>query len=349
MTCAMRIYVFLMLASFGGSSARAEMLSAPDREALLENLDKLHEAATSKVDARFRLAIAAYRTGLSSDDAALDLYLRCIEKVDFEDQQKSKSEFTAWRHQDDIKQKLTDPSFKVALRYQLSWLILSLQAASEKANIPALTIEAQEIVDSIFRDAVKLAGVEKELSQSVTSTVFAKVYEISNLGKAKWPMAPGQLEEFYNVLVFPPLRNPARISTLRAAWTKRIQQEGIKIEAGWGGGNANHKPKSKDKDKDKGKPNKGAKPDFKIGMAPEFKNPEYERFVIETLPDLKWQMEIDLFRSGDESTAAMRMLALIEKYPTHKSAGKWLEEFRKLLKTAGPVTPGAEPAAPPSE
>lgn len=343
MTSVMRILAILIGLSLTVSASRAETLSAADREALLENLEKLRDAALAKVDARFRLAIAAYREGLSSDEAAMDLYLRCIEKVNFEEQKKDKQDFLAWKRQDDVKAKLSEPGFRLALRIQLRWLILVLQAASEKANLKALAGDAQEIVDGLFREADKLAAHEQELSQAVTSTVFARAYEITYLGKEKWPLSPINLDEVYGTIVFPPLRMPSHVEALRAAWIKRIQQEGIKVEA-WGGkgrGRGNGNIPGNPNGKGKGK---GDKTEHKIGMAADFKSADYERFVTETLPDLQWQMEMDLFRSGDESAAAKRMLKHLEKHINSKSARNWGEEFKNLLKPKVAPTPAAPPA-----
>lgn len=335
MTCAMRILAILILAALSASAARAETLSAADREALLENLDKLRDAASSKVDARFRIAMAAYHEAMVSDDATLDLYMKCVEKVNFIDQQKKTSEYLDWKHKDDVKAQHADPAFRLALRYQLRWLALTIQASSEKANLKLLATEAQDIVDSIFRDADKLAGEEKVLQSSVTSTEFARAYEIGDLKKDKWPLSAINLEEIYGMIVLPPLRTPTRVAALRAAWIKRIQQEGLKIEA-WAG-NPKAPPKGKN---ERGKADKG-RSERRVGMAADMKAPEYERFVLEQQPELQWQMEVDLFRNGDESAAALRMLAHLEKHITHKSARKWGEEFRNLLKPQEAVVPTA--------
>jgi len=336
MTEAMRILAIIICAVLTISGARADALSAADREALLENLGKLRDAATAKVDARFRIAMNAYRDALASDEAAMDLYLKCYDKVNFEDQQKDKAAFLIWRRQDDVKAKLNDPGFKLALRIQLRWLILTLQASSEKANMKLIGAEGQEVVDGVFQTADKLQGQEQELAQAVTSTVFAKAYEIGHLDREnKWPLSPIQLEAFYGTVVFPPLRTPERVETLHAAWNKRIQQEMIKVEA-WGHGRARVNPNPKGK-------GKGEKTDHKT-VAPD-KTPEYERFITETLPELQWQMELDLFRSGDEGGAAKRMLKQIQNHPDHKSCRTWSDEFKNLLtpKPVAPVTPPATP------
>lgn len=334
MTCAMRILAILMVAALTTSAARSETLSAADREALLDNLEKLRDAAVSKVDSRSHTAMRAYREAMGSDDAALELYLKSVEKVNFVEQQKKSSDFLEWKRKDDVKAQLSDPAFRVALRYQLRWLVLTLQASSDKANPRALAAEAQEIVDLLFRDAPKLAGQGKLLQTPVTSTEFAKAGEIVDLKKDKWPLSPLNLDEIYGTIVFPPLRTPERLAALRAAWIKRIQQEGIKAEA-WGGSAKAPAAGAKGKN------------DHKNSAAAEIsKDLEHEKFITERQPDLQWQMEVDLFRCGDESAAAMRMLSHIEKHITHKSARKWGEEFRNLLKPPAPAAPAAQAGTP---
>jgi hypothetical protein len=324
----MRIPAFLVCSALTVSTVHADPLSAADREALLENPEKIRENADSRVDARFRLAIAAYREAMGSEEAAMEFYLKCIEKVNFEDQQKKNADFRDWKRKED--DHLKDMGFRLALRYQLRWLILTLRASSEKANRSELAVEAQEIVDSVFRDADKLEDQGQALNQPVTATVFARAYEIGNLEKNEWPLSPVDLGDIYEKIIFPPLRMPTRVESLRAAWIKRIQQEGIKIEIagdnnnnGGGGGRRN------------GQPGPGPKSTV-----------EHDRFVMERIPEFQWQMEMDLFKSGDEAGAAMRMLAHIEKHLAHKSAREWGQQLKNLLtpKPATPVAPaGTQP------
>jgi hypothetical protein len=125
-------------------------------------------------------------------------------------------------------------------------------------------------------------------------------------------LSPIQLEQVYNEIIFPQFRNPSGIASLRAAWIKRIQQESLKEEAmgGNGGGRRNGQPE----------PREG----------------NQERFMMETLPELQWQMELDLFRSGDEGGAAVRMLDHIQKYLNHRSAREWGDQFKNLLSPKPP-------------
>ena len=313
----MRIAATLICAVLTVSHAKADPLSAADREALLDSLEALRDSAGAKVDARFRVAISAYRQAMGSNEAAIEFYLKCIEKVNYEDQQKKYTDFREWkRKQSDH---LSDPQFRLALRYQLRWLVLLLQASSEKADTAEIAKEARETVDAIFLDVDKLDTQGQILKQSVVSTVFAQAYEISNVEKSTIPTAPLQLTEFYSKVVFPPLRTPDRLEFLRAAWIKSIQQQAIEAEVWSGGGNGNGN----------GRGQKAGQDNTRALNA--------EKFASETLPQLQWDMEMDLFSNGDEAGAAKRMLAHIEKYITHKSARKWGEDFKSLL------TPELEP------
>lgn len=323
----MRVPILLLCSAMFLPGLRAESLSSADRETLLEKLEKIREAAEGRVDARFRLAIAAFRSALSSDEAALELYFNCMEKVDFQDVYKRAADFREWKRQQG--EKLADPGLRLALRYQLRWLTLTLEAASAKPDRAKLVRDAQETVDSIFRDADKLKHQQQILSQSVTSTVFARAYDINHVKVEKWSLSPIGIESIYNDMLLPPYRTPTGLAGLRAGWVKRIQQETVKQEL-W----------SVDPRKREGREEK------RIGMAEDMKTPEYLEFIETTLPELQWEMEVDLYTYGDESGASVRMLALLEKYINHPSAREWGQEFKKLVQPGAALPPGGVPAVP---
>jgi hypothetical protein len=299
---------------FSSLPLAADPLSDADREALLEDLEKLRNAAIEKADSRFGAAMAAYRQAMSSDDEAMAFYLKCVEKVDFEDQGRKAADFREWkRRQSD---RLSESGMALAMRHQLRWLVLTLRAASSGADRDQLAGDASSIVDAIFLQAAELRPHQQLLRQGVTDTVFARAYQIAGLKVENWPMSPVQLEEVYDDVVMPPNRKPDRVDALRANWQKRIQQESMMRErwSGDGGGRG------------------------------EERGAEYETFLAETLPDLQWQMEVDLFRAGDQRAAAVRMLAHIEKNVTHGRAREWGQEFQALIspEPANPATAGAD-------
>lgn len=310
MTTRMRTLVMCLIPAIALiSPARAQALSPADREALLEKLEKMREDAGAKVDARFRAAIAAYTSAVGSDEAAMDLHLNCIQKVDFQDQQKKESEFREWKRKE--ADKLSAPGRGLALRLQLRWLILTLRAASPKADRDQLLPGVQEIVDTIAKDADRLKNQRQVLHQAVTSSAFARAYEITGVDVDNWPMSPANISEIYEKILLPPLRKPDRLEALRSAWVRRIQAE-IAIEQASAG------------DDDSGGRKNG-------GGGGRSRADDYQKFMAETVPELQWQMEMDLFRNGDQQGAAMRMLSHLEKYMGHKSARKWGDELKNIL------------------
>lgn len=323
----MRVPILLVSAALTLAGAHAEDLSDADRETLLQNLEKLREAADSKMDSRFRIAISAYRNAIGNDDAAIDLYLNCMEKVNFQDLHRKAADFREWKRKE--QEKLSDGGLRLALRHQLRWLMLTLQVASEKPeNRYKFNGEARDIIDAIFRDIDKLKNQEETLRQSVVTSVFARAYDINGVKMEGWPFSPIQIEEIYEEVFLPPVRKPGRLAELRATWIKRIQQESIAMET-WGG-----------------RRNRDGVTAERIGMADAMQSPEFIRFQEETMPKLQWDMEVDLFRNGDQSGASVRMLAHMQKYLGHASAREWGEQFQRLLKPELAV-PGAPPQAPP--
>jgi hypothetical protein len=297
-------------------AAHGQALTEQERETLLKRLEALQSSAEERVDARFRAAIAAYTSAASSPSAASDLYLKCVEKVNFIDQKRKSQDFRDWKRRES--DRLSSPGFSLALQLQLRWLILTLQAASDDADRAQLASAAQGIVNTMVEKSHTLADHQNLLGQAVTSTVFARTYEINHVEVEKWPLAPGDIGAVYDEILLPPLRARRQPQALRAAWTQRIQQEMAMRE------------KAPPEDDSNGR---------RIGLASATRSPGYERFLSDELPQLQWEMEVDLYKHGDQRDAAVRMLAHIEKNITHKEATKWGEEFVELL------TPAAERVA----
>lgn len=305
-----------LLLAFTIPSAHAQLLSNADREALIERLEAVRKQALSTVDARFRTAISAYRSALSSPNATMDLYLKCEELLNFDEQQKRHGDFREWKKKND--EKFGDSAFREALRQQLRWLVLTLEAASEDPDREKLAMEATDIVDGIVSNAEEFSTHREVLRQGVTSCIFARAYDIGGVQVEEWPVSPLPIAAVYDQVILPPLRRSDRTASLQAAWNKRIMQENSLIES-WG------KP-----------PGENAK----AGQ----RSPEAEKFITETLPALRWQAEMDLFKHGDEQGAAVRMIELINKNMAHRDAPGWIEELTSVLQApeAGEETTDTE-------
>ncbi|MBJ05967.1 MAG: hypothetical protein CMO40_02455 [Verrucomicrobiaceae bacterium] len=287
-----------------------EKLSALDAQLLLEKIKELREGSNKLVGARYTTAHSAFRSAIQSDSAAHALYLNCVEKVQFEDQQKSGSDFRDWkrRHND----RTDTPAFRRALRHQLNWLLLTLQAASEPTGSDKIWARALDQIDTIFKDAEDLEGSQQLLRQNVLNTVFAEAYSVDNIDLTDWPTSPLQLEAVYEGLVLPALRSVKTLAELDQAWEKRIVHEGALIQA-WD------------------KPKKGlARPEYSAAM---------EKFLQVRRPDLQWQKEMDFFGVGDQKAASLRMLKHLETHAAHRDCAKWIGEFQAAVK--GQIAPPA--------
>lgn len=279
-----------------------QSLTDEERKALLEKIQNIQEQAESNVDKKYRNALSAFSSAMVSPDESLDLYLECEEMINFERKNKKGADFREWRKNNH--EKLTDNNFKLALQFQLRWLVLSLQASSKNPDPEKLALEASSIVDNIVSNAEKLAPHKSTLNQSVLSTVFAQSYNITNIEIKDWPMAPAQFDAIYEQVILPPLRRPDRVTHLTTYWQKRINQQG-ELVIQW---HSSAKPKS---------------------STP---SPEYEKFMTETLPQLRWDAEVDVFKIGDQRASAERMVNLIQANINHQSAQKWIETLTTLVK-----------------
>ena len=283
-------------------------LSEPDRIAVEAQLEKIEQLSEERVGGLYRRAITDYRSAIQSDSATMELYLKCIEKVQYTDQQKKASEFREWKRNN--KERLGASSFKMALRHQLSWLLLSIEAADSEDDLSKLGPRAITHLNQIFQNAETLKPHRRELSKNVLSSVFAQAYSL-NIKVKDWPSSALEIGRIYDKVVMPPLRNLQNIADLRRAWDKRISHEAQVFEK-W------HEDDN-----------------HRIGTKDSLRSPEFEKFLAEKRPELLWEMELDCFDAGDEQGAAVKMLKHLETHITHKQAPKWIKDLKKLITPEG--------------
>ena len=297
----------------------ADPLSQADKQALLEKLDTLRDDAKAKAMTRVGGAVAAFKAGMASDDAAVELYLKCMEK-EFDEQKRSSQDFREWKRHES--EKLEKEGMKRCLRHQLRWLLLTLEAAEKPDKIGDMLPRVSEALDSIFDTPGQFEMKVDALRQPVTETVFAKAYNIQGIKVDKWPLTPLELGQVFDQVILPPLKTKANFDGMREQWLRRIRFEGV-AKQNW------RRPLGRGERDDQDE--KTLKRDMGV---------EYEKFTSETLPELQWQMETDMYRAGDQKRAAVKMLDHIERNVTHPKAREWGAQFRELIE------PAAKDAAP---
>jgi hypothetical protein len=291
----------------------AESLTQADKEALMEKLDALSDTAKEKAMSRMGTAISDFRAGMASDEAAVNLYMECVEKVQFKDQKRSAQDFREWKRRES--ERLDQEGLKRCLRHQLRWLMLTMEAAEKPDEVSGLAPRASEALDSIFSNPDQFEGNVEALRQPVTESMFARAYGLGNLKAEKWPLSPLDLPQVFDQIMLPPLRGKGSYDGMREQWQRRIRYEGIVRQSFTG------------------RREKGKK---------EESSPEYDKWISEGQPDMVWQMELDLYKAGDQKKAAERMLEHLETNVTHPKARDWGMQFRTLIEPGKSTTETAK-------
>lgn len=295
----MKCIALLVCSMILPANGQEKPLSELDRELLLEKLKEVQDTSDNTVKGRYGVALAAFKKARESAAAAHELYLNCIEKVRFEDELRKASEFREWKKRH--KERGDSPAFRLALRHQLNWLVLTLEAAQVE-DISTLSTKGVSVLEAIIRDTEDLKGQDQLLRSNPLSSIFADAYSVGSIEIGQWPKSPLDIADLYENVILPSLRTPETLDSLRKAWLKRIEHEGNLLER-------STNEASGDRDR----------------------KPAFEKWLVEGRVNLTWSMEVDLFKSGDQRGAALRMLDHLKKNLTHKSAPKWITQFTTLV------------------
>lgn len=295
---AISLFGFLLFPAGGQVSEKP--LTAVDQQLLLQRLAEIRSGAKNQIDDRNAAAIAAFRAGAESEAAAVELYVKCVEKISFQDEAKKASEFRDWKKR--FRDRKDTPEFRRALRHQLRWLLLAMEMGKGEKAKEDIANDAVVAMKSVLADHDRLEGARPVLQEAVLSSVFSRAYEVKVGRAANFPSAPLRVRSIYAKLIFPPLRAERKGEELRKKWLEMIEYEG-RIAQKWGD----------DKNTDRGR------------------NPEFEKWYYEVRPQLLWDMEVDLFQHSSQRKAALSMLKFLEKNLSHAEAETWIGEFTNLV------------------
>jgi hypothetical protein len=288
-----------LLLALTSSVSFSQELTEVDRQLLLERLNDIQKSADTAARGRFSTAISAFRIAASSDVAANELWMKCWEKVEFKDEAKSAKNFRENRKQH--KDRVDSPGFRRALRHQLNWLLLTIEISQDEEARDKMSDKAISAIENIFADAKILQGHGDVLREGVLGSHFAKAYQLDGLQVPNWSPAPFDIPSMYEQIILPPWQNPESVSQLRKGWLKRIEHEG-RAKENW----------SREGEKDR--------------------KPAFEKWLNNGRLDLRWEMEQDLFRFGDQREAALRMLDHVKNNLSHPKTPSWVSDFTAIVK-----------------
>ncbi|MBX7207374.1 MAG: hypothetical protein K1X78_03590 [Verrucomicrobiaceae bacterium] len=304
-------------------------------DTIVKQLADVEKAIAQQRGANLGAIIQKLRAGTASDAAALSLYEDCEkliadrraltrdEKKTREEQVKKQAERNKESTAKEVKE---DGDFGLAVRFQLRYLVLSLEAHEAKEidkMLPELTSYIQDVVaasDKLRgRAGAYLAGSlrggggggggrgGRGGGGGGGGNPFVPAFQIGDyLDGQRWSLEPVDFGAMWEKTILPVFREKKK-SELGAQWDARIA-----AEAGF---------------------KKGSISDAELSL-----------WQQNEVPDIKWAKLQDLFANGDKPVNAMAdMLAMIRDNPGHPNSPKWLEEFKRMVASA---TPGAVPSTP---
>lgn len=295
---------------------------------ITKQLDQLEDQILKNRGDALNTALAQFRSGAASEKAAVDFYISCYKLVNFDRKDLKVSDFQAWK--DRSEGLLKDPEFATALRLQLEYLVIAIQAQqtedpsslvpSVQAFLPKAVAAVQNATKHTASGAIASADSRKggrpadrlikTLEQSVKNSEFSKAYLLENhLTLNDWEYGPLNIAGIYDKIILPNYlkHKPAEIST---QWDNRIS--GI----------------------------------LTLRKATQSET-DYQVFYSQTYPDLCWSKATYLLSKNLEPVQALAsMLKIIRENPTHPKAAGWITELRQHVNQSQPTLPSPNFAEP---
>ncbi|TLD68214.1 hypothetical protein FEM03_23950 [Phragmitibacter flavus] len=322
-------------------------LTADQMANLTKQLDQIEETITKNRDEALGTALSQFRSAAGSEKAAVDLYLSCEKLVEFDRKDRKTTDFQVWK--DNNAGMLSDPEFGPAIKLQIEYTLLSLQAQQvEEIDTLIAPLQAflgravglvQENTKHTASGVVEAADSNKKGNAprgrqggqrpagmtlgilqgggnrgggDVKSSVFSRAYQLENyFTRQDWEYVPLNIAGIYSKVILPfYLENkPAEFS---AQWDMRINTE------------------------------------LSLRKALQSET-EFQVYYKQNYPQLVWAKSQSLFSNSINSIQALAdMLKIIRENPTHPNASAWVKQLRENVNQVQP-TPASpaltEPAA----
>lgn len=289
----MRALVCIILVLFGFKVGCFSQLSPQVAREITERLDALQRTTEQNAQRTFQEALRQIRAASASPSTAVTFYTECVRQVNFEESERSQSEFREWRKNNE--QRLRDPALRRVLQLQLLWLEMTLRATMSEVDRTQLAREAQRYQNDLHSEAENLSQYRDLLNRSVLETEFARALRVHTIRPQNWPANPLDVAAVYNQIILPPLRTARDLRAMRDAWAARLRHQETLVS---------------------------------VWTDPRRRN--LQKFLIEDRPQLVWDMHKDLFVAGDANASARAMLAHIQENIPHPRSINWVQELRQL-------------------
>lgn len=305
--------------SASAPSSTAVVLTPEQLLNITKQLEQIEQQINKNRGDALNTALTQFRSAMASDKSAIDLYQNCIKLVNFERKDLKGSDFQTWKDRNE--NQLKDPDFAAAIRLQLEYLVLSLQAQQTDNLAPLIpAVQAflskavntvQETTKHSASGAVQRGGgrLMEILNRSVSNSIFSQAYQLENhLNNKDWEYTPLNIGSIYSKIIFPSyLENKPQ--ELPVQWDNRINGELALRKA------------------------LQSETEFKV-------------YYTEQYPRLQWAKAQFLFSKNINSLQSLAdMLKIVRENPTHPNAGEWLQQLRQNVNASQPNDPSPSASA----
>ncbi len=339
----------LLLITLFTSPIHAEVLSEKDRAVLLRTLETVLESSAGELTKKQDSASSAFQKGIQSDAAALSLYLQCVELTQFKQRGLRDIDFREWKRRND--DRLNDAAFKRALRHQLNWLVLSIEASTadtgDKDDRERIQIEAIKRLSELYQDAENLVSkndrvnraVQGELARDVLQSAFAQAYGFHTLSISGWSAGDTNI----NISLSDPAnkKSSTKNDPNKAAWPShpkdlagiyqkivfplyREEKDTASLRKAWDQMVLFHEISLQNWERE-------AK--YSERTTKSLPTPALVTFQRDVKPQILWKKEVDLFSSGDQKQASTNMVEFIQTNMQNSLSSNWTSELIGLLQT----------------
>lgn len=279
--------------SFFGKKSSA-VKSAPstpnlDQEAIIKELEKLRQTRQQTLHTQLNNAYQKISAAAADNGAAMDIYMRAMQRH-FQGQNQDAKQFAEWKKKE--ADRVRSHGFQQGLHYYMVYLGMTLQnsaGATNAAQLPALL----NYIKQLQGEGKLPPEADEFLKKPVTDNTILRNLDLPLTPKDNWVMTPGNIDEMYQRIILPMLRekkDPAAIEY----WNQKIEQE--------------------------------------VQDATSIKRTvDQEHFNNDRKPSLLWSRAMEFCQIGQTTRGMNEMLAVIRAYPLHPSAEEWAKELESHL------------------
>lgn len=307
---------------------------------ILKELEKVETQIGQGRGSILSTALAKFRSAMSSESAAVSLYLECYKLENFDRKDLKQADFMEWRDRNEARFK--DDNFSKGLLLQLEYLVLTIQAQNVKEQkdmgglvsaLQAFMAKAITEVQATMKHTASGAVEPKDagtkgatqgrrgggggqgqglgggsplatmLRQPVKGTDFCRAYLLDDhLTRREWEYSPLNIGGIYDSVIFPYYVSE-KPTELAAQWDARINAEMAL--------------------------NKASRSET-----------EFSLYFQETNPRLLWAKNNYLLANNINTLNALAdMLKIIQANPNHADAVNWLGQFKTIMAKVAPPAP----------